>query len=80
VFIVLTVTNEAPDVTGQRSVKGAYTVDEAALWLGINRRLVYRLMAAGQLPWKQCGPRKRLISLKTLQAFVEPDSIPGEPA
>ncbi len=48
----------------------AYGVTEACAVTGLSRPYLYRLMAAGSIPFRKCGAR-RLILAADLQRFLE---------
>jgi excisionase family DNA binding protein len=48
----------------------AYGVDDACTALSLSRPTLYRLMAAGAIPYRQCGGR-RLILATDLQRWLE---------
>lgn len=48
----------------------AFSVDDACHALSLSRPTLYRLMAAGAIPYRQCGGR-RLILAEDLQRWLE---------
>lgn len=59
--------NQGVQITTTRE---AYTVEEAAIALGVGKVTVYRLLKEGQLRRCKIG-RRTLIPVKDLAAFVE---------
>lgn len=51
----------------------AFSIDDACNALSLSRPTLYRLMAAGAIPYRQCGGR-RLILAADLQRWL--DSLP----
>lgn len=58
----------------------AFGVDDACNALSLSRPTLYRLMAAGAIPYRQCGGR-RLILAADLQRWLEslPEGAQAEP-
>jgi excisionase family DNA binding protein len=68
------------DVAAQAIERQTYSVDEAAIMLGISRWLAYELVKKGDLPTIPLG-RRRLVPKSALDRILTiPDSRPAEPA
>ncbi|HEV2810068.1 MAG TPA: helix-turn-helix domain-containing protein [Acidimicrobiales bacterium] len=48
----------------------AYGIDDACVATGLSRPTLYRLMASGAIPYRQCGAR-RLILAADLQRWLK---------
>jgi excisionase family DNA binding protein len=53
-----------------RSAKRLYTTEEAALYLGVSRWVLTKMLRDGLVPYVQAG-KKKLIDLKDLDKWIE---------
>jgi excisionase family DNA binding protein len=58
--------------------RGAFNPAEAAIWLGISRSQIYRLVRTGELRHRYCGTRI-LISRRALDEYLDGEQSAAKP-